>query len=180
MSSLSFESPEDMPRGMRELYEKQQKKEKEWQNSGKTKAKTPPYLRKPKKSAEKTEKSGEKYHSKKCVIGDMQFDSKKEARHWAQLFEREQKGEISDLRTQVKYVLIPAQREPETVGARGGIKQGKVIERECAYIADFVYTENGETVVEDVKGFKQSTAYAVFVVKRKLMLWVHGIRVKEI
>jgi hypothetical protein len=170
MSSLSFESPEDMPRGMKALYEAQLKKEQE---------KKQPKPKPPKEKKGKR-KSGEKYHSEKVEIGDMKFDSKKEAKRWAALSVREQNGEISDLQTQVKFVLIPAQREPDTVGAKGGVKPGKVIERECSYVADFVYNENGEQVVEDVKGFKQSTAYAVFVVKRKLMLWVHGIRVKEI
>ena len=63
-------------------------------------------------------------------------------------------GIITDLRRQVKYILIPAQREPAKVGARGGIKQGKLLEKECAYIADFVYkvVETGEIVVEDTKG----------------------------
>ena len=173
MSSLSFESPEDMPRGMKALYEAQLKKEQE---------KKQPKPKPPKEPKEKKEKrkSGEKYHSEKVEIGGMKFDSKKEAKRWAALSVREQNGEISDLQTQVKFVLIPAQREPDTVGAKGGKKPGKVIERECSYVADFVYNENGEQVVEDVKGFKRSTAYAVFVVKRKLMLRVHGIRVKEI
>ena len=87
-------------------------------------------------------------------------------------------GAISDLQRQVKYVLIPTQREPDTVGARGGIKKGKVIEKECAYIADFVYKDLhlNETVVEDTKGFRTKD----YIIKRKLMLYVHGIRIKEI
>jgi hypothetical protein len=51
-----------------------------------------------------------------------------------------------------------------------------VVERACAYVADFVYTENGKKIVEDTKGFKTKD----YIIKRKLMLWVHGIRVKEI
>ncbi len=89
-------------------------------------------------------------------------------------------GEIFDLRTQVKYILIPAQREPDATGKRGGTIKGKLLERECAYIADFVYKQNGVEIVEDVKGYKDSTAYALFVIKRKLMLWVHGIKIKEV
>ena len=82
----------------------------------------------------------------------------------------------------MKYVLIPEYREPDIVGSRGGIKKGKIIERECSYIADFIYQENGKTIVEDVKGYREpsSAGYAKFVIKRKLMLHVHGIRIKEI
>ena len=91
-------------------------------------------------------------------------------------------GIISNLQRQVKYVLIPTQREPAVLGPRGGVKPGKLIENECSYIADFVYTvnETGETVVEDVKGYKKGEAYKVFTIKRKLMLFVYGIQVKEV
>lgn len=121
-----------------------------------------------------------KYHAKKVVRGGKTFDSAKEARRFGELSLLQKAGEISDLRTQVKYVLIPAQREPDTVGKRGGVIKGRLIERECAYIADFVYKRNGVEIVEDVKGYKDSTAYALFVVKRKLMLFVHGIQIKEV
>lgn len=75
------------------------------------------------------------------------------------------------------YELIPVQREPDQVGPRGGVKAGRVLERAVEYVADFVYkNEAGETVVEDVKGFRTHD----YVIKRKLMLWVHGIRIKEV
>lgn len=121
-----------------------------------------------------------KYHAKKVVRGGRTFDSAKEARRFGELSLLQRAGEISDLRTQFKYVLIPAQREPDTVGKRGGVIKGRLIERECAYIADFVYKRNGVEIVEDVKGYKDSTAYALFVVKRKLMLFIHGIQIKEV
>lgn len=117
-----------------------------------------------------------KYHSKKVEIDGIVFDSKKEARRYKELSLLERAGAISGLQRQVKYILIPAQREPDTVGARGGIHKGKTIEKECAYIADFVYLENGITVVEDTKGFKTKD----YIIKRKLMLHVHGIRIREI
>lgn len=117
-----------------------------------------------------------KYRSKKVTIDGICFDSKKEAKRFCELKILEKAGEISNLQRQVKYVLIPAQREPDTVGARGGVKKGKLIERECAYMADFVYEQNGETVVEDTKGFRTTE----YVIKRKLMLKVHGIRIREI
>ena len=119
-----------------------------------------------------------KYHNQKAVVGEILFDSKKEARRHAQLQLLLVAGAIRDLQRQVKFVLIPAQREADVIGKRGGRKQGKLIERECAYIADFVYTdaETGETVVEDTKGFRTKD----YIIKRKLMLYVHGIRIHEI
>lgn len=108
-----------------------------------------------------------KYGNKKTTLNGITFDSKKEARRYSELLLLEKAGAIHDLQTQVKYVLIPSQRDPET---------GKVIERECAYKADFVYTENGKTVVEDTKGFRTKE----YIIKRKLMLQVHGIRIREI
>jgi hypothetical protein len=119
-----------------------------------------------------------KYHAQKCCVGGEVFDSKKEMRRYQELIILEKAGEISELKRQVKYLLIPAQRQ--TVMKKGVPKPGKVIEREISYIADFVYKENGQTVVEDVKGYRGGKAYDVFVIKRKLMLHVHGIRLREV
>ena len=121
-----------------------------------------------------------KYKSKKIEHNGKTFDSKKEYRRYCELEVMQRHGDITDLQTQVKFELIPSQREPDTIGPRGGIIKGKAIERPVTYVADFVYQQNGETVVEDIKGLKDSTAYDVFAIKRKLMLWVHGIRIKEI
>ena len=106
------------------------------------------------------------------------FDSRKEYKRYCELKMMEASGIITGLQRQVKYILIPCQREPDTIGKRGGIHQGKVIEKECAYYADFVYqlTDTGETVVEDAKGMR-TTEYKI---KRKLMLYVHHIRIKEV
>lgn len=68
------------------------------------------------------------------------------------------------MKLQEKFVLIPAQKI-----------DGKVVERACTYIADFVYTENGKLVVEDCKGMKTES----YKIKKKLMLYVHGIQIKE-
>ncbi len=117
-----------------------------------------------------------KYRSKKITRDGLTFDSHKEYRRFCDLLLLEKAGAITDLKRQVEYVLIPAQREPDTVGKRGGIIKGKVIEHKCSYVADFVYTENGKTVVEDTKGFKTKD----YILKRKMMLYFHGIRIKEI
>lgn len=121
-----------------------------------------------------------KYHSKKVTINGIEFDSRKEARRYQELLLLERAGKIQDLQRQVEFELIPAQREPDTIGVRGGVKKGKTIELAVKYVADFMYIESDNLVVEDVKGYKKGTAYAVFTIKRKLMLFFYGIRVKEI
>lgn len=97
--------------------------------------------------------------------------SKKEHNRAAQLHLMERAGLVSDLREQVPYELIPAQYE-EVQGKR------KLVERACSYVADFVYTDNatGLQVVEDTKGFRTPE----YIIKRKLMLHVHGIRIREV
>ena len=117
-----------------------------------------------------------KYRNKKIVHNGIEFDSKKEARRFSELSLLEKAGIITNLQMQVKFVLIPAQREADIIGKRGGVKPGKLIERECSYVADFVYQENGKTVVEDTKGFRTKD----YKIKKKLMLWVHGIRILEV
>lgn len=120
--------------------------------------------------------TGKKYGNRKIEADGEIFDSKKEYRRWKELILLLKAGEISKLQRQVKYVLIPAQREPDIRGPRGGIRPGKLIEREVAYIADFVYTDNaGQTVVEDCKGMRTKE----YIIKRKLMLHEYGIRIKE-
>lgn len=121
-------------------------------------------------------KNYNKYNNKKTVIDGITYDSKKEAKRHRELLLLESSGAIQNLQRQVKYILIPSQREPDIVGAKGGIRKGKVIERECAYIADFVYEQDGETVVEDTKGMKTTD----YIIKRKLMLYRHNIRIREI
>lgn len=106
-----------------------------------------------------------KYHSRKITKDGMTFDSVKEYRRYCELRLLERAGAITELERQVKFELIPSQRIA-----------GKVVERACAYIADFVYMENGKKVVEDTKGFRTPD----YIIKRKLMLWVHGIRIKEV
>lgn len=117
-----------------------------------------------------------KYGNRKAYAAGQEFDSKKEACRYAELLILEKAGVITDLQKQVKFVLIPTQREPDTIGARGGIHKGKLLEKECSYVADFVYKQDGEIIVEDTKGFRTTE----YIIKRKLMLHVHGIRIREI
>lgn len=117
-----------------------------------------------------------KYGNRKAYAEGLAFDSKKEACRYAELRIMEKAGVITDLQRQVKFILIPTQREPDTVGERGGVHKGKLLEKECSYIADFVYWQNGQRIVEDTKGFKTPE----YRIKRKLMLHVYGIRIKEV
>ena len=122
-----------------------------------------------------------KYNAKKVSVDGIEFDSKKEARRYQELLLLQKAGEIYMLERQKAYELLPAQREPDTFGKRGGVIKGKLLERAVEYVADFVYTDkNGKTVVEDVKGFREGGAYAVFVLKRKLMLYRYGIKIIEV
>lgn len=107
-----------------------------------------------------------KFGNKKVLVDGMIFDSKKEAHRYLELKTLEKVGEISGLECQKVFELIPKQTD----------ENGKCIERECKYIADFVYVKDGKQVVEDTKGYKTPD----YIIKRKLMLKVHGIRVVEI
>ena len=104
---------------------------------------------------------------------------KKEYRRHQELSLLERVGAIQALERQVKYILIPAQYETYArYGKRGQrLKDGKrLLEKECSYIADFVYIEDGKPVVEDTKGFKTKD----YILKRKMMLHFYGIKIKEV
>ncbi len=106
-----------------------------------------------------------KYGNHKILRGGEIFDSKREYDRYRELVLLQRAGQISDLKRQVKFELIPSQRV-----------DGKVVERPCTYVADFVYTENGKTVVEDSKGYRTKE----YILKRKLMLHIHGIQIREV
>ena len=135
-------------------------------------------------------KNNTKLNNKTITIDGIEFQSIKEGNRYCELKLLQRAGKISNLELQKKYELIPAQYETvETgeyykVGAKKGQPKTKqvCIEQSVCYIADFVYQENGQTVVEDVKGFRDpaSATYAKFVLKRKLMLYIHKIKVKEV
>ncbi len=110
-----------------------------------------------------------KYNSIEKEVDGIVFASRKEANRYTELKLLERAGEISNLELQKEYILIPKQYI--TVNGKK-----KFAERECKYIADFVYKENGETVVEDTKGFRTEK----YRIKRKLMLYVHGIQIREV
>lgn len=106
-----------------------------------------------------------KYHAQKTTRNGKTFHSKHEADRYAELLLLERAGKISGLKTQVSYIVIPAQYE-----------NGKCVEKSCRYVADFVYWQDCQLVVEDAKGFK-TDAYKI---KKKLMRQVYGIKIKEV
>ena len=108
-----------------------------------------------------------KYGNRKIFTDDGSFDSLKEYRRWQELRLMERAGAITQLSRQTKFELIPSQ-----------IEDGKVAERAVTYKADFTYCQDGAFVCEDVKS--SATKTREYIIKRKLMRYVHGIRVREI
>lgn len=108
-----------------------------------------------------------KYKNKKVTVDGITFDSQLESYRYQELRLLERAGKITDLKRQVKYTLIPSQKI-----------NGKVVERECCYYADFTYTDanTGEFVCEDAKGMKTKE----YKIKKKLMLYIFGIEIKEV
>lgn len=160
---MTFNSPEDMPPGLRKLYE-QQVGQKVRQTAAKQR------LAELEQQSDSAQPKESKYHAKPTEIqldsGEtVRFDSRKEAKRWEELQIMQQMGKIYDLRRQVKYELIPPQK------AEGYSERG------VYYIADFVYKQNGREVVEDTKS-PITRKNPVFVIKRKLMLWRYGITLK--
>lgn len=121
-----------------------------------------------------------KYRAKKVITPEGTFDSVKEYKRYKYLKALEEVGAISNLQRQVEFVLIPEFRENGTMITKGPnkgeIKPGRLVERKCSYYADFVYTENGREVVEDVKGLRLPE----YIIKRKLMLYRFGLRIHEV
>lgn len=110
-----------------------------------------------------------KFGAKKITHDGMTFDSKAEFRRYCELKMLERAGEIEDLRRQVRFELIPKQVDPDTKA---------LLEKPVYYIADFVYFDvrSFKKVVEDVKGHMTKD----YVIKRKLMLYLHDISIREV
>lgn len=119
---------------------------------------------------------GSKYGNKKITIDNITFDSTGEGLRYKELKLLAKTGQITDLQLQKKFIIVPEIREPDTVGPRGGVKKGKLIQSAAYYVADFVYYDkNGKLVVEDFKGFKTD----LYKLKKKLMKYIYGIDIKE-
>ena len=92
-----------------------------------------------------------KYHAKKVEIEGVQFDSKKEARLWVRLQNLQRMGVISELQRQVRFELVPKQKD----------------ERAVYYVADYVFKEGDKMVVADCKS-SMTKKLPSYIIKRKL------------
>ena len=121
-----------------------------------------------------------KYGNHKIKNAYGTYDSQLEYARFIFLSNREKEGEITNLRRQVEYLLIPAQYGTEIKHLKTKDKEVRVLlERSCSYVADFVYERNGKTIVEDCKGAKGIITEAAKI-KKKLLLWVHGIELRYV
>lgn len=134
-----------------------------------------------------------KLHAQRTADGHASI---READRAAELKIMQKAGQIHNLREQVPYVLLPAvyqKKNGEYVRVWERNKKKKDVERECGeqltliernvvYWADYVYEKDGQTIVEDAKGMRKTNAavYRIFANKRKLMLHIYGIIVKEV
>lgn len=118
-----------------------------------------------------------KYGNKKIKNAFGEFDSALEYRRFLILKDEEGRGVIRNLRRQVPYLLIPNQYATEIVHLKTKDKEvERLAERKVEYVADFVYEKAGEEVVEDTKGMR----LADYIIKRKMMLYLHGIAIREV
>lgn len=98
-----------------------------------------------------------KYNAKRVTIDGLHFDSTAEGARYCELKLLERVGQIHGLKVHPRYEIIV---------------NGNLI---CRYIGDFLYTEKGREILEDVKGVRTPE----FKIKSKLMLACHGITVLE-
>jgi hypothetical protein len=102
------------------------------------------------------------------VVDGLTFASKQEARRWQELHLLARAGALTDLRRQVRLPLH----------AHGGALVGH-------YVADFVYREGGETVIEDVKGAPRTSSGAIgrtdlYAWKRRHVAAEYGYAIREV
>lgn len=125
-----------------------------------------------------------KYNNKKVEYDGMKFDSKKERDRYIALVDAQERGEISDLQTQVKYILIPAIREAYEVQLKTkSVIKTRTLQKAITYTCDFKYfhNERQEWVVEDVKASALSASLdKCFVLKEKMMYALKGIKIKRV
>lgn len=122
-----------------------------------------------------------KYHAKKKTVDGITFDSTSEANYYEKYRDMEKAGEIQNLRLQVPYELIPAiwEEYDEVVHLKTKDKvvhRRKLKQRAVTYIADFVFDQDGQTKVIDVKGRKTKE----YILKKKMMLALKGIEITEV
>ena len=107
-----------------------------------------------------------KYYSKKVIVDNIKFDSKKEANYYLKLKVLEKSGVIINLELQKEYLL------------QESFKINKKTRRKITYKADFTYfsTLDDKIHVVDVKGFKTE----IYKLKKKLFEYKYGIEIEEV
>lgn len=121
-----------------------------------------------------------KYRNRICHYMGMTFQSTKERDRYIFLKDAENRGLISDLKTQVSYEVIPAALEEYQVQLKTKVAtRTRTIFQATHYIADFTYMKDGKVVVEDVKG-SEDVVTEVFKMKEKLMMYHYGIRIRKV
>ena len=125
---------------------------------------------------------GRKYNNTKVEIDGIKFDSKKESQRYLVLKDAQEKGIITNLQRQVRYELIPPIKEDYVVHLKTKDKMAtRTLQLAITYTCDFKYEKDGETIVEDVKASPSYVALdKVYILKRKMMFALKGIRIKEV
>lgn len=123
---------------------------------------------------------GQKYNNTKVIVNGIKFDSKKESERYIVLCEHERSGNISDLKLQVKFELIPSIKEKyiEHLKTKDKPKE-RTLQLPITYTCDFQYIKDGLIVVEDVKSSPKMIPQE-FVLKEKLLFWKYGIKIKRV
>lgn len=120
-----------------------------------------------------------KYGNRKVIVDGIRFDSRKEARYYIFLKESEKNGEISNLRLQVPYEIVPAIYEEQVVHLKTRDKVvEKCVQKAVHYVADFVYYDasTGREEVVDAKGYRTPE----YKLKKKMMRAFKGIEITEV
>ena len=96
-----------------------------------------------------------KYHAKKVVFDGITFDSRKEGLYYLKLKDMERRGEISNLRLQIPYELLPAIYRDEVVHLKTKDKVvQKLVQRAVYYVADFVCYDH---IIVELKALEKLT-----------------------
>jgi len=113
-----------------------------------------------------------KYNARKTVIDGITFDSIKEANRYQELKLLERAGEISDLQLQVRYKFLingeNVRHLPSKTGRKG---------REISIKVDFQYKEDGQVIIEDVKGYSARGQLDSFI-KLAFLKTIYGVEVR--
>lgn len=121
-----------------------------------------------------------KYHNKKVIHEGVTFDSTKELNRYLILRQAEEDGIITDLKLQPEFSLLPNQYEERIKQLKTKSKTVmRIVERAVDYRADFSYKIGDKFVVEDVKISKKLIPKE-YILKRKMMLYFHGIKVRQV